>query len=121
MKKKRIVRDIRKLFEYEKKNYYKPVAVGSSWSNNYIKYESIGERNTTLSVEQYVNKIKPYLKDIISNLKKYDTWKIPLTIAINFTFSKDNGKESVMHSQNDKIVIMINGKPNEVTFSIISF
>ena len=37
------------------------------------------------------------LKDIINNLKKFDTWKIQLTIAINFISFKDNGKERVMH------------------------
>ena len=44
----------------------------------------------TISVEEYLNKIRPYLKDIINNLKKSDTWKIQLTLAINFNSSKDN-------------------------------
>ena len=30
----------------------------------------------TPSVEKYLNKIRPYLKDIINNVKKSDTWKI---------------------------------------------
>ena len=34
-----------------------------------------------VSVEECLNKISPYLKDIINNLKKSDTWKIQLTIA----------------------------------------
>ena len=29
-----------------------------------------------LSVEEYLNKIRPYLKDIINNLKISDTWKV---------------------------------------------
>ena len=37
-----------------------------------------------ISVEKHLNKIGPYLKDIINNLKKSDTWKIQLTIASNF-------------------------------------
>ena len=37
---------------------------------DYIEYEVNGDRNKRLSVEVYVNKIRPYLKDIISNLKK---------------------------------------------------
>ena len=32
-------------------------------------YESNSERNKTLPVEEYLNKIRPYLKDIINNLK----------------------------------------------------
>ena len=30
----------------------------------------------TLSIKWYLDEIKPYLRDIINNLKKYDTWKI---------------------------------------------
>ena len=48
-----------------------------------IKYKSNSDRNKTLSVEEYIKKIRPYLKDI-NNLKKSDTWKIQLKIANNF-------------------------------------
>ena len=86
-----IVRDIRNLFENEKEeNYYKPVRVSNFWSKNYIEYEINGDRNKTLSVEECLNKIRPYLKDITNNLKKSDTWKFQLTIAINFISSIDN-------------------------------
>ena len=46
-----------------------------------------------LSVEEYLNKIKPCLKDIINILKKSDTWKIQLTIANNFISLIDNDEE----------------------------
>ena len=36
------------------------------------------------------------LKKIINIPKKSDTWKIQLTIADNFTSSKDNDEECVM-------------------------
>ena len=71
----RILRDIKNFFEHEEENYYKPVRVSNFWSNSYIEYKSNGDRNKT-SVEEYLNKISPYLKDIINNLKKSDTWKI---------------------------------------------
>ena len=75
--KDRVLRDINNLFGHEEdENYYKPVRVSNVWSNIYIKYESNDERNKTLSVEEYVNKIRAYLKDIINNLKTLDTWKI---------------------------------------------
>ena len=44
------------------------------WNNNYIENKSKGDRKTLL-IEEYLNKIKPYLKDIINDLKKSDTWK----------------------------------------------
>ena len=56
---------------------------------NCIEYESNGERNKNLSVKEYLSEIKPYFRDIIINLQKSDTWKIQLTIAINFIRSKD--------------------------------
>ena len=50
----------------KEEDYYKQVREGSFWSDNYIEYESDGDRNKTLSIEEYFNKIKPYLNDIIN-------------------------------------------------------
>ena len=74
--KDRILKDIKNLFEHEEKNYYKPVRVNNFWSNIYIEYPSNSARNKTLSVEENFNKVRPYLKDIINNLKNSDTWEI---------------------------------------------
>ena len=71
--KDRILRDIKNIFDHEEENYNKPVRVSNFWNSNYIDYESHGDRNKTLSVEEYPNKIRPYLKDIINNLRKSDT------------------------------------------------
>ena len=64
-----------------------------------------------LSVEEYLNKTRPYLKDIINNLEKTDTWKIQLTIVNNFISSTDNDEE---HSKSDNIEIMINDEADKV-------
>ena len=45
--------------------------------------------------------IRPYLKDIINNLKKSDTRKIQLKTANNFISSIDIEKLRVMHSKSD--------------------
>ena len=45
-------------------------------SNNYIEYGINVDRNKTLSVEEYLNKIRQYLNEIMKYLKKSDTWKI---------------------------------------------
>ena len=52
-----ILRDIRNLFENEEENYYKPVRVSIFSSNNYIEYESKGDRNKTLSAENIFIKL----------------------------------------------------------------
>ena len=70
--KDRIIRDIKNLFEDEGEDYYQSVSVGNFWSNNYIGYESKGDRKI-LSVKNYMNKSRPYLKYIIITLKKIDS------------------------------------------------
>ena len=80
------------------KSYYKPASISDLWSNIFIEYESNDDINKTLSVEEYLNKVRPYL-DIINNFEKSDMWKIQLTIANNFIYSIDNDKEHVMHSK----------------------
>ena len=74
-------------------------------SNNYIQYEVTVieiKHYKTLSVEEYLNKIRPYLKGIINNLKKSDTWKIHLAISNNIISSINNDEKSLMHSKSDK-------------------
>ena len=78
------IRDIRNLFEHEDEHCYKPVRVCNFWSNNCIEYENNGDRNKALLVEEYLNKITPY---ITNNLKNSGTWKIQLTIIINLIYS----------------------------------
>ena len=68
-------------------------------SNNHFEYESKIDRNETISVEKYINKIRPYLKNIINNLKASDTWEIQLTIAINLIFARNNNEERVWNIQ----------------------
>ena len=69
----------------------------------------------TLSVEEYLNKIRAYLKDIINNLKKSNRWKIQLIIKINSISSKDdNDEERVMHSKSDNKEIKINDEADAV-------
>ena len=41
-------------------NYYKPLRVRNVWSNNYIEYKTNSDRNKTISVQEYLNKIGPY-------------------------------------------------------------
>ena len=92
-----------------------PVRVNNFWSRSYIEYERNEDRNKnkTILKETYLNKIRTYLKDIMTSLKKSDTWKIQLTISINFTSCKDGDEERVMHSKSDNIEIIINNKADE--------
>ena len=70
------IRDIKTLFEQQQQDYYQRKRVSNFWNNNYIAYKSNGARNRNLSLDEYINKIEPYLRDIIMYLQKSDTWKI---------------------------------------------
>ena len=96
--------NIRTLFEQqEEKDYYKRERVSNFWNNNYIEYKSKGDKNRNSSLDEFLNKIKPYLRNIIIDLQNFDTWKIQLTVAINFISSTDTEKEHVMHSKSDNM------------------
>ena len=71
------------------------------WSNNYIEYESNGDRNKTLSAEEYLNKIRLYSKGTKSKAK-------------NFISSIGNNDERVMHPQSDNMEIMIDDEADEI-------
>ena len=95
-------------------DYYKPTRTVNFWNNNYIEYESSTDRNKNLSFREYLDKIKPYSRDMTINLQKSSSWKIQLTIAINFISSKDVGEERAMHSKSDDIEFMSYYNANEV-------
>ena len=102
-----MIRDIRNLFE-QGKDY-----MSNFWNSHFIEFASNGDRNKIVSINEFLDVTKSYLKDIINNLKKSDTWKIYLTIAINFIFPKDIDEKSVMHSKIDNIEIMTYDKADE--------
>ena len=54
------------------------------------------------------------MRNIIIDLQNFDTWKIQLTIAINFISSKDAEEECVMHSRSDNIKFKSCNDTNEV-------
>ena len=58
--------------EQEKEDYYKQVRLGDFWNNNYIEYENNDDRNKAVSIEEYLNKIRLYLKDKIMKNDKGD-------------------------------------------------
>ena len=71
----------------KKKNYYDTKWVNNFWNNNYIEYESNGDKKRNLSLDQDFHKIEPYLRNIMINLQNSDTWQIQLIIAIDIISS----------------------------------
>ena len=60
------------------KDHYEPKKTVSVFNNNYIQYESMGDKGKNLSMKEYIDVIRPYLSEIINNHKTQGRWKIHL-------------------------------------------
>ena len=114
------IKEIKDLFDLPiSEDYYKPIIVKSASNNNYIQYESKGDK--ILTIEEYLSMIEPYLVDIINDYKSKDEWKIQLTAEINFIYFSNETR--IMHTKSDNIEIMIgsdtNGVPEDIFKSLL--
>ena len=77
---------------------YKPTIVKSGYNNNYIEYRC--ESDKLLTIEEYLNLIEPYLRELINDHKNKSEWKIQLTAQINFISLRPGSDETrVMHTR----------------------
>ena len=54
-----IITDIRINFDQEKEeDYFEPKTERNFWNNNYIEYETNGDKNRNLALGEYLNKIE---------------------------------------------------------------
>ena len=84
------------------------------YNGYYIEYESNVDEKKKLLLDSYLNKIKPYLRNIIIDLQSSDTWKTHSTMAIKFISSKDTQEERVMYSTSGNIKLAPYNDANEV-------
>ena len=52
-----------------KEDYYELVRISNVFDDNFIQYENNGAKDKTLSIEEYLDKIGPYLINMINDLK----------------------------------------------------
>ena len=71
--------------------------VNTSNNINYIQSESMGDKSKTLTIKEYLDMIRPYLREVINDYKTKGEWNIYLTIAISFISSKYSGETRTMH------------------------
>ena len=92
-------KDIKDLFKLPiDEDYYKPVLLKSGYNNNYVQYESKGDR--ILGIHEYLALIEKYLRELINHYKNKGEWKIQLTAAINFVSLKPGSDETrVMYTR----------------------
>ena len=68
------------------KDCYKPILVKSGHNNNYVQYESRGDKILTL--KEYLDLIEKYLRKLINYYKNKGEWKVQLIAEISFYFFK---------------------------------
>ena len=97
-------------FKYQ---FYKPTIVKSGYNNNYIEYRSEGDK--LLTIEEYLNLIEPYLRELINNHKNKGEWKIQLTAQINFISLRPGTDETrVMHTRSANEEFMNGSDTDEI-------
>ena len=86
--------------------YYKPIEVKSSFKGNYVKYESKGDKDRSLSITLYFLKVEPFLYDLIDFYKAIGEWKIQLSMQVNFIADNNDDKGLIFHTKSDNLEIM---------------
>ena len=82
------------------KNYYKPILVKSGYNNNYVQYESKGDKILTL--KEYLDLIEKYLRKLINYYKNKGEWKVQLIAEVSFISLKPgSGETHIMHTRSD--------------------
>ena len=128
------IRDIENLFDEINEDYYKPVKTKIAFNDNYIEYESRGDKDKNLSPKEYLDMIRPYLRDMINNHKTlskgslgkifdnnlHGEWKIQLTMQINFVSSLDPGEICTMDSKSKNIKILMNIETDNILMKFLN-
>ena len=101
------IRDLFSILDYE------PLLIKSGFDNNYIEYMSNG--NDSLSLNEYLELIKPYLYDLINVHKAKGEWKIQLSAEISFISQKPNSNQiRVMFTRSIPEEFMVGSETEEV-------
>ena len=79
------IRDLFSILDYE------PLLIKTGFDNNYLEYMSNG--NNSLSFNEYLELIKPYLYDLINVYKAKGEWKLQLSAEISFVSQKPDSNE----------------------------
>ena len=99
------------------KDHYKPILVKSGYNNNYVQYESKGDR--ILKIQEYLALIEKYLRELINRYKNEGEWKIQLTAEINFISLKPGSDERcIMHTGSDNEEFM-NGSDTDEAIKLL--
>ena len=108
------IKNIKELFKTSiNKDHYKPKLVNSGYNNNYVEYESRGDR--ILSIRKYLTLIEKYLRELINQCRNEGKWKMQSSAEINFISLKPGSdKARVMYTRSDNEEFMSGDDTNEI-------
>ena len=99
------IRDLFSILDYE------PLLIKTGFDNNYLEYMSNG--NNSLSFNEYLELIKPYLFDLINVYKAKGEWKLQLSAEISFFSQKpDSNEMRIMYTRStpEEIIMVVKQK-----------
>ena len=103
--------------ETSEEDYYKPIFVKRSHKGNYKYYESNGDKEKILSVKQYLNKITPYLYDLINDHRiARRVQKIQINMHVNLISSRDTEETRTYYVWSDNVSIMRGKNTNAIRY-----
>ena len=106
------VRDLFSILDYE------PTSIKAGFDNNYLEYMSNG--NNSLSFNEYLELIKPYLYDLINVYKAKGEWKLQISAEISFVSQKPGSDETrIMYNRSTPEEFMIGSETEEVAEKLI--
>ena len=97
---------------------YEPVLIKPGFDGNYLEYMSNG--NNSLSFDEYLELIKPYLNDLINVYKTKGEWKLQLSAEIYFVSQKPDSDETcIMYTRSFCEEIMSGSETEEIMEKLI--
>ena len=103
---------------------YEPILIKTGFDNNndnnynYLEYMSNG--NNSLSFDEYLELIKPYLNDLINVYKAKGEWKLQISAEISFVSQKPGSDETcIMYSRSTPEEIMSGSETEEIMEKLI--
>ena len=76
--------------------YYKPIEVKTYFKGNYVKYESDGDKDDSLTITFYFLKVEPFLYDLIDFYQTISERKMQLSMQVNFITDNNDDKGLIL-------------------------
>ena len=127
----RKIGSIRTLFKELDSDYYKPIRTDGGFAgrnNNYIEYTSKGDRYENLSPEEYLDMIRPYLRNLINDHKptmeltnkannsvtKRGEWRFQLVMQNNCIYSKSFEDTRTIYSASKSVEVFMGSNTDNI-------